>query len=55
MYLALLLLLSGAAIVTGSVWLIPELLILFVSLQWFAIRPEEKYLTDKFGENYLNY
>ena len=55
MYLALLLLSGGAAIVTGSVWLVLALLILFVSLERFAIRPEEKYLTDKFGKNYLNY
>ena len=55
MYLALLLLLGGAAIVTGSVWLVLALLILFVSLEKFAIRPEEKYLTDKFGEDYLTY
>jgi protein-S-isoprenylcysteine O-methyltransferase Ste14 len=55
LYLALLLLLSSAAIMTGSVWLVLALLILFVSLERFAIRPEEKYLTDKFGENYLNY
>lgn len=55
LYLALLLLLSSAAITTGSVWLVLALLILFVSLERFAIRPEEKYLTDKFGKVYLNY
>jgi len=55
LYLALLLLLAGAAIATGSVWLVLALLILFVFLERFAIRPEEKYLTDKFGENYLKY
>ena len=55
MYLALLLLSGGAAIVTGSVWLALALLILFVSLERFAIRPEEKYLTNKFGEDYLKY
>ena len=55
MYLSLLLLESSAAVLTGSVWLVMALLILFVSLQRFAIRPEEKYLTDKFGEDYLNY
>ncbi|MBU2620843.1 MAG: isoprenylcysteine carboxylmethyltransferase family protein [Proteobacteria bacterium] len=55
LYLALLLLSGGAAIVTGSVWLVLALLILFILLERFAIRPEEKYLTDKFGEDYLNY
>ena len=55
MYLALLLLLGVAAVVAGSVWLVLALLILFILLERFAIRPEEKYLTDKFGEDYLNY
>ena len=40
---------------TGSVWLLTALLILSILLERFAIRPEEKYLTDKFGEVYLNY
>jgi len=55
LYLALLLMSGVAVIVTGSVWLVLALLILFILLEKFAIRPEEKYLTDKFGENYLNY
>lgn len=55
MYLSLLLLLGSAAVFTGSVWLLTALLILFILLERFAIRPEEKYLTDKFGEVYLNY
>ena len=55
MYLSLLLLLGSAAILTGSVWLVLALLILFILLERFVIRPEEKYLTDKFGEVYLNY
>ena len=55
LYLALLLLLSSAAVFTGSVWLLTALLILFILLERFAIRPEEKYLADKFGELYLNY
>lgn len=55
MYLALLLLSGGAAIVTGSVWLVLALLILFILLKRFAIIPEEKYLADKFGKEYLDY
>jgi len=55
LYLALLLLSGVAAVVTGSVWLVLALIILFILLERFAIRPEEKYLTDKFGEEYLNY
>ena len=55
MYLALLLLSGSAAILAGSVWLLLALLILYILLKRFAIIPEEKYLTDKFGEIYLNY
>jgi protein-S-isoprenylcysteine O-methyltransferase Ste14 len=55
MYLALLLLSGSAAILGGSVWLLLALLILFILLERFAIIPEEKYLTDKFGEVYLDY
>ena len=55
LYLALLLLSGVAVVVTGSVWLVLALLILFILLERFVIRPEEKYLTDKFGEVYLNY
>ncbi|MBU2622987.1 MAG: isoprenylcysteine carboxylmethyltransferase family protein [Proteobacteria bacterium] len=55
LYLALLLLLSVAAVMAGSIWLVLALLILFILLERFAVRPEEKYLTDKFGEDYLNY
>jgi len=55
LYLALLLLLGVAAVVAGSVWLVLAILILFILFERFAIRPEEKYLTDKFGEDYLNY
>jgi len=55
MYLSLLLLSGSAAVVTGSVWLLKALLVLYILLERFAIIPEEKYLTDKFGEVYLNY
>jgi protein-S-isoprenylcysteine O-methyltransferase Ste14 len=55
MYLALLLLLGGIAVLLCSIWLVLALIILFVLLVWLAIGPEEKYLSDKFGDDYLNY
>ena len=55
LYLALLLLLSGIAVLRCSIWLVFTLIILFILLERFAVRPEEKYLTDKFGDDYLDY
>jgi protein-S-isoprenylcysteine O-methyltransferase Ste14 len=55
LYLALLLLLSGIAVLLCSLWLVFALIILFILLERFAVRPEEKYLADKFGDDYLDY
>ncbi len=55
LYLALLLLLGGIATLRCSVWLVFAGIILFVFLDCFAVRPEEKYLADKFGDDYLDY
>jgi protein-S-isoprenylcysteine O-methyltransferase Ste14 len=55
LYLALLLLLSGIAVLQCSIWHVFALIILFILLECFAVRPEEKYLTDKFGDDYLDY
>lgn len=55
LYLALLLLLSGIAVLLCSLWLLFALVILFILLEYFAVRPEEKYLAEKFGDDYLNY
>jgi protein-S-isoprenylcysteine O-methyltransferase Ste14 len=55
LYLALLLLLGGIAALRCSLWLVCAMIILFVLLECFAIRPEEKYLADKFGDEYFEY
>jgi protein-S-isoprenylcysteine O-methyltransferase Ste14 len=55
MYLALLLLLGGTALILCSLWLFLSLLMLFFVLDVFVVRREEEYLTAKFGNEYLDY
>jgi protein-S-isoprenylcysteine O-methyltransferase Ste14 len=55
LYLALLLLLGGIAVLQCSIWLLLTLIILYILLQRFAVIPEEKYLAEKFGDDYLDY
>jgi len=55
LYLSLLLLLFGIAFFMLSLWLcftVPILLILFL---FNAVKPEESYLSQKFGKEYLDY
>jgi protein-S-isoprenylcysteine O-methyltransferase Ste14 len=55
MYLALLLFLTGVAIVSGSIWLILAVVALLIVLDILAVRPEEEYLERNFGGQYLAY
>ena len=55
MYLALLLLLAGVAIVNGSIWMSLAVVALLIVLDIFAVRPEEEYLELNFGSRYLAY
>jgi protein-S-isoprenylcysteine O-methyltransferase Ste14 len=55
LYLSLLLLLGGIAVLRCSIWLVIIGVFLFILLDRFAVRPEEKYLADKFGDDYLDY
>jgi protein-S-isoprenylcysteine O-methyltransferase Ste14 len=55
MYLALLLLLAGVAIVSGSIWMILAVVALLIVLDIIAVRPEEEYLERNFGGQYLAY
>lgn len=55
LYLALLLLLGAAAVLACSIWLLLAVPILFLLLKFLAIRPEEHYLEQKFGDEYLRY
>jgi protein-S-isoprenylcysteine O-methyltransferase Ste14 len=55
MYLALLLLLTGVAVFTDSIWICLAVPALFIILDIAAIRSEEDYLEGKFGSRYLEY
>jgi protein-S-isoprenylcysteine O-methyltransferase Ste14 len=55
LYFSLLLLLSGVAILLLSLWLFLAIPILYVLFLFKAVKPEEKYLLQKFGEEYLHY
>lgn len=55
LYLSLLLLLFGIAILMLSLWLFLTIPILYLLFLFKAVKPEEFYLSQKFGEEYLNY
>ena len=55
MYLAMVLLCVGAAILLASEWILALTPVCAFALWWFAIRPEEAYLEGKFGESYAAY
>jgi protein-S-isoprenylcysteine O-methyltransferase Ste14 len=55
LYLSLLLLLFGAAILLSSFWLLCTIPILYILFLFKAVKPEERYLSHKFGKEYLNY
>ena len=55
MYLALLVLLAGVAVFTGSIWMCLAVPALVLVLDVGAVRPEEEYLERNFGGRYLEY
>ena len=55
LYFSLLLLLSGIAFILFSIWLFLMVPILYIVLLFKAIKPEERYLAQKFGVEYLEY
>ena len=55
LYLSLLLLLIGFAILIFSFWLFLMIPILFILFLFNAVKPEESYLSQKFGKEYLEY
>jgi protein-S-isoprenylcysteine O-methyltransferase Ste14 len=55
MYLQLILICIGVAIILGNVWVLALTPLCAWLLQRLAIRPEEAYLERKFGEVYLEY
>ena len=55
LYLSLLLLLFGIAFFTLSLWLFFTIPILFILFLLNAVKPEESYLSQKFGKEYVDY
>ena len=55
MYLSLLILISGIAFLFCSIWQFIMIPVLFLLLHFCAVKPEESYLSLKFGEEYLAY
>lgn len=55
MYLAMVVLCIGVAILLASEWILALTPICALALWWFAIRPEEAYLESTFGEAYRAY
>ena len=55
LYLSLLLLLFGIAVLTFSLWLFFTVPILYILFLFKAVKPEERYLSQKFGKEYLEY
>ena len=55
MYFSLLLLLFGIAVLILSVWLFITIPILYFLLLFFAVKPEEIYLSQKFRKEYSDY
>lgn len=55
LYLSLLLLLSGLAVLSASLWFFFTIPILYILLLFKAVKPEESYLSQKFGKEYLDY
>ncbi len=55
MYLSLVLLGLGLAVLLTSVWLLLGSAVVLILLDRLAIRPEEAYLAEKFGQVYAAY
>ena len=55
LYLSLLLLLFGIAFFMLSLWLFLTVPVLFILFLFKAVKPEENYLSQKFGKEYLAY
>jgi len=55
LYFSLLLLLIGIAILFFSIWLFLLVPVLFIVFLIKAVKPEVRYLSQKFGKEYLDY
>jgi len=54
-YLAMILIYLGVTFLFNSIWFLPFLPLVLLIVYWGVILREEKYLEEKFGEEYLNY
>jgi protein-S-isoprenylcysteine O-methyltransferase Ste14 len=55
LYVGLLLASAGVALLAGSLWAMVALPVEWALLEWGAVRPEEHYLSAKFGDAYADY
>jgi len=55
MYLGFMLIAFGIAVAMNSLWLLAAALLLFVLLHQLVIKPEERYLSQRFGAAYSDY
>jgi protein-S-isoprenylcysteine O-methyltransferase Ste14 len=55
LYLGLLALSAGLALLAGSFWALVALPVEWVLLVWGAVLPEERYLAERFGPVYADY
>ena len=54
-YLSMMLLLIGIGCWANSIWFLTWMVLAVILLTVFVIKPEERYLEEKFGETYLSY
>lgn len=54
-YTALVLVLAGLTIETGSAWFLILTIAFWAALHWLTIAREEAYLAQEFGEEYVSY
>ena len=55
MYLSLLSIYVGAALMVQTLWALLLLPVVIVAIRYLVIRKEEQYLQRKFGEAFLSY
>lgn len=55
LYFSLLILLLGIAVLFSSLWLFLMVPVLYIIFLFKAVKPEEKYLSKKFGKEYVEY
>lgn len=55
MYLGMTLITLGLGLTTDNLWIAPFALLALLTVHVIAVLPEERYLSDKFGESYTAY